>query len=311
MTALPAARETPVQEVVEFRNEGAYTIPVEARKAHRVLIDIEIISVTRTQYQNFQYNLPQGDYCNVTYWAGASIVNTRKVKYVSERLLDWVNLEASIANSISQAGFVINTNMIAFAATLGSLLIPTPYADITTWGLNISHLKFVCPEDTQVRITCQWYPFLDFQGAAKADPDLDDPAEGEDEYPSPRRNPRDDPWKDNNPPSSPDPNRDSRDYGDDNTPPPPPSPGPDCTKTYYISWSVTATDEQGGTATTNGVSGIQGEITGFDTYFNPAFNSWAYRAIRKSCGGEIEYVNMFGTTGAKSISGSVSSVVQG
>jgi hypothetical protein len=310
MPVVPSTPEIPEQEVVEIRNQGSYTIPQAARKAHRLLLDVEVISVTRNQYLNLQYNLPQGEYGNVTYWNGASISRTEKIKYPSQRLIDWVNIEAGIANIVGGTGYVILQTLREMAIALGLIPVEGDRSAPNTWGYPVSHLKFVCYPDTQIRITCQWYPFVDYPEVEETDPDLDDPASGEDEYPSPRRNPRDDPWKDNNPPTGPDPNRDERDYGDDNDPPPPPSPGPDCTKTYYISWSVTATNEQGGTATTEGVTGLQGEITGFDTYFNPAFNSWAYRAIRKSCAGEIEYVNMFGTTGAQSISGSVSSVVE-
>ena len=108
--------------------------------------------------------------------------------------------------------------------------------------MNVSHLKFFCPPDTQIRVTSQRYPVVEFDGAADADPDLDDPASGEDEYPSPRKNPPGDPWKDNEPPSAKDPERDARDYGDDNEPPPPPPPppGPDEAVLYHVVGHATA-----------------------------------------------------------------------
>lgn len=198
MVELPVIRENPKQLVYEIRNRGSVTLPEEARKAHRVLVDIEIISVTRTQYQNLQYNLPQGDYCNVTYWAGASISQTRKVKYPSERLLDWVNIEAGIVYQLGITGAGIIQAIINLANAMGYANVNVPPREPQVWGLPISHLKFVAPPDTQFRITIQWYPFVDAPNVAEPNPDLDDPAEGEDEYPSPRRNPASDPWEGNN-----------------------------------------------------------------------------------------------------------------
>lgn len=311
MAIIDAIPEVPQQQSAIIRNKGSFTIPEVARQAHRMVVDIEIQSVTRNQYFNLQYNMPQGDYCNVTYWHGKAIAETRKVKYPVERLIDWVNLEASLLIFAANNVLVTNINMKTIATAQGILLGETDFIRPASWAHPCSHLKFVAPPDTQFKVTCTWWPFeLPPLPIAAPEPNTAQPPGGGDEYKSPQRNPNDDPWDGNAPPTGPDPNRDPRDYGPDNEPPPPPSPGPDCTKMYYISWSVTATNEQGGSATTEGVSGIQGEITGFDTYFNPAFGSWAYRAIRKSCEGQIEYVNMFGTTGAQSISGSVSSVVE-
>lgn len=221
MPELPVVRETPEQISFEIRNRGGVTIPEEARKAHRLLVDIEILSVTRTQYLNLQYNLPQGDYCNVTYWAGASISQTRKVKYVSERLIDWVNIEAGMAYHASLIGQTIIQTIVNLATALGYGSVELPRRPPNVWGYPISHLKFVAPPDTQFRVTIQWYPFVDVEGVSEPDPDLDDPASGEDEYPSPRNNPRNDPWRDNNEASPLDPERDERDYDSANIPPVP------------------------------------------------------------------------------------------
>jgi hypothetical protein len=221
MAILPVLREVPVQEVVEIRNTGSYTIPEAARKAHRLLIDVEIVSVTRTQYLNLQYNLPQGDYCNVTYWCGASIIRTEKVKYASTRLIDWVNIEGSIAQQLGILGRVIVVTIGSLGLALGAPPIEGDRRAYSTWGFNVSHLKFVCPPGTQIRVTCQWYPFRDLDNIEEPDADLDDPANGEDEYPSPRRNPSDDPWDGNAVSSGPDPLRDPRDSDEANEPPPP------------------------------------------------------------------------------------------
>lgn len=216
--------ETPEQEVVEFRNTASYTIPEAARKAHRLLLDLEIISVTRTQYVNLQYNLPQGEYANVTFWNGASISRTEKIKYPSQRLIDWVNVEAGISNIVGGTGYVILQTLEQMAIALGLVPVEGDRSSPNTWGYPVSHLKIVAYPDTQFRLTCQWYPFVDYPNVEETNPDLDDPAQGENEYPSPRRNPPDDPWKDNDPASPPDPQRDARDYSSDNDPPPPVDP---------------------------------------------------------------------------------------
>lgn len=92
--------------------------------------------------------------------------------------------------------------------------------------------------------------------------------------------------------------------------PPSTSPGPDCTKTYAWNWTVVGTRSNGTTQTFTGSSSSQGEITGFEQFFNSSFNSWAYRYIRKDCSGNITRPNMFGSTEFTSISGSVSNFRQ-
>lgn len=219
MATLPVVRETPVQESVEIRNRGAYTIPEEARKAHRVLVDVEVISVTRTQYKNFMYNSPQGDYANVTLFNGASIKDTIKVKYPSQRLIDFVNIEGGICQMTALSCLAVSETVANLATAMGIVPVLGDNREINVWGLLISHLKIVCPEDTQVRITCQWYPFVHIPGVGDVNPDLDDPADGEPEYNEPRRNPVSDPWIGNPDGTARDPGRDPRDY-DSNAPDP-------------------------------------------------------------------------------------------
>lgn len=212
MVILPVIRETPLQVSYQIRNRGSFTIPEAARKAHRLLIDLEVVSVTRNQYQNLMYNLPQGDYCNVTYWAGASIMKTRKVKYASERLIDWVNVEAGLAFNVGLATASVLFTLDNLAVALNLIPVQLDRRPPVVWGYPISHLKVVCPPETQIKLTCQWYPFPELGDFSSPDPDLDDPAEGEDEYPSPVRNPMSDPWEGNSPASVPQQERDTRDY---------------------------------------------------------------------------------------------------
>lgn len=268
---MAAPRETPVQETVEIRNKGSYTIPLAARRAHRCLIDVEIISVTRPQYYNFLYNLPQGDYANFTLWSGASIRETVKIKYPAQRILDWVNIEAGMQHSAALVAAGVGRSLNNLAVQLGFIPFPLPNSPDPSWGLLISHVKVVCPEDTQLRITCQWYPFIAREDVATPDPDLDDPAEGEDEYPEPKKNPVGDPWQGNPDPSGPDPNRDPRDSSPDNVPPPPPPP------------------PNGGIAGPNGAkadrSGTPVECTGGVNIINiPAGASWQLVAASSTCG---------------------------
>ncbi len=217
MPVVPGTPETPVQEVVNIRNKGAYTIPEAARRSHRLLVDVEVISVTRNQYTNLMYNLPQGEFGNVTYWSGASIARTEKIKYPSQRLLDWVNVEAGLANIVGGTGYVILFTLRQMAIALGLVPVEGNRSPPNTWGYPISHLKFVLYPDTQIRITCQWYPFVNYPEVEETEPDLDDPASGEDEYPSPRQNPIGDPWNGNEYPTDPDSDRDSRDYSPENS----------------------------------------------------------------------------------------------
>lgn len=304
MAVLPVIRESPVQEVVQIRNKGSYTIPEEARKAHRLLVDIRILSVTRNQYSNLMYNLPQGEYGNCTYWSGAAINDTRKIKYPNERLIDWVNVEASAAFNAGLAAEVPNRSVGALGLAMGFPVVKGDRRPPIVWGFLTSHLKFVLYPDTQLELICQWYPWPDIDEFEEPDPDLDDPASGEDEYPSPKRNPRDEPWEGNPPSSGIDGSRDPRDFDDANVPPPPGSPGPDCTKTYRIVASGETTDANGVTYPWATEGQYLGEIVSVGPYFNPAFNSWAYRITQKTCDGQINYLNMFGTTGVVSLTGS-------
>lgn len=220
---LPAPLEVPQQDSVEIRNRGSYTIPEDARKAHRLNLTVEIISVTRNQYGNFNYNPTQGDYCNVTYFVKDAPLKTRKVKYPKEVLIEWLNLEASILNAGASDVLVTATNMRTIAIAQGILLGEFPFTRPFTWAYPVTHLKFVCPPDTQVRIVCTWWPFeyppFEF---AQSEPNTGSPPGGSNEYSSPRQNSSGEPWEGNDDASSPDPLRDPRDFDDANQPPPPP-----------------------------------------------------------------------------------------
>src|SRR5687767_5059583 len=152
MAVIDAIPEVPVQKSEIIRNKGSFTIPLEARQAHRLVVDIEIESVVRNQYLNFQYNMPQGDYCNVTYWGGDAVVETRKVKYPKERLLDWVNIEASVLLNGANDVLVTNLNMKTIALAQGIILCETNYYRPFCWAYPVSHLKFVSPPGTQFKV---------------------------------------------------------------------------------------------------------------------------------------------------------------
>lgn len=218
MVTFPPIRESPLELSFQIRNKGSFTIPFEARQAHRLALDIEVVSVTRTQYQNFLYNLPQGDYCNVTLWSGSTIRETIKVKYPSQRLLDWVNIEGGVYQSTALSCKSVLTTLRSLGAAMGYPSVAGDNQMPPIWGYPITHVKVVCPEDTQIKLTCQWWPFVSLPEIADVLPDLDEPSEGDSEYPSPSRNPANDPWKENAPPSLPDSNRDERDYSPENYP---------------------------------------------------------------------------------------------
>lgn len=306
---IDAPLEIPVQESVQIRNGGSYTLPLAARKAHRLNLTVEIISVTRNQYTNLMYNPPQGEYCNVTYWVGDAVKETRKVKYPKEVLIEWLNLEKSIVAQAASDVLVTATNMRTIALAQGVILGETPFTRPFVWAYPVTHLKFIGYPDTQMKVTCTWwdfeYPPFEF---AEPDPNTADPPGGNDEYKKPKRNPNDEPWEGNAPASPPDPSRDPRDYDDANEPPPPESPGPDCTKQYLVTFSGTYTEEGGPGGSFSGQQILPGEIVGFESFYNPAFRSWAYRAIIRSCAGDISYANMYGTTGVTSLTGSATAV---
>lgn len=292
MAILPVIRENPVQEVVEIRNRGSYTIPEEARKAHRLLVDVEVISVTRNQYTNLNYNLPQGEYGNVTYWSGASINRTEKIKYPSMRLIDWVNVEASAAFNAGLAADVPNRSVGALGLALGFPAIRGDRRAPIVWGYLTSHLKFVLYPHTQIRLTCQWYPWPDIEEFEEPDPDLDDPASGEDEYPAPRRNPPDDPWNGNAPSSGIDESRDPRDFDEANEPPPPPPLGEDCTRDYFIQAFITTANPDGSTSTSRCDAVLRGKILSISTKVSPDGGRRIAFVTRQSCEGVVEEVNL-------------------
>lgn len=262
----------PQQETIQIRNKGSFTIPEEARKAHRLNLTVEIISVTRNQYGNFNYNPTQGDYCNVTYFVGDSPIETRKVKYAKETLLEWLNFETSIINAVNSAVLVTATNMKTIALAQGILLGELPFTRTFTWAYPVTHLKFVCPPNTQIKVTCTWWPFEypDFE-FAESEPNTATPPGGGNEYRNPRQNNNSEPWDGNPGASAPDPDRDERDYDPANIPPPPP---PDCVNYRLVgqyqfgdtngnpggAFDITFAADPGGFV-------IEGGLSGGETYF--------------------------------------------
>lgn len=292
MAQLPAIPESYLQVSAEIRNKGSFTIPIEARKAHRLIVDVEVVSVTRNQYLNFMYNLPQGDYCNVTHWAGSAISRTDKVKYPYQRLIDWVNIEGGgILNAVG-VGVVIIDTLISLGVALGLQVEETDGRAQPVWGYPTTHLKFVCPPQTQIRVTCTWYPFETVEGENDIDPQTEEPTGGGDEYGSPVENPPDDPWDGNNPASAPDPNRDPRDYDDANDPPPPPPLGPDCTRDYFIQAFITTENPDGSSGISRCDAVLRGEILSVSTKITPDGGRRIAYVLRKNCSGTTEEVNL-------------------
>lgn len=292
MPVIPPTPESPVQEVVNIRNSGSYTIPEEARKAHRLLIDVEVISVTRNQYSNLMYIPNQGEYGNVTFFSGASLVRDMKLKFPAQRLIDWVNLEASIADMVGRAGFVIILTLRSMAIALGLVPFEGDRQSPNTWGYPITHIKFKTYPDTQIRVTCQWYPFVPFSETEPPTSDLDDPANGEDEYPYPRRNPREDPWNGNADSSGIDESRDPRDFDEANEPAPPPPLGDDCTRDYFIQAFVTTENPDGSSSISRCDAVLRGEILSVTTKITSDGGRRIAYVLRRNCSGTTEEVNL-------------------
>lgn len=305
MAILPVIRESPVQETVQIRNKGSYTIPEEARKAHRLLVDVVVVSVTRNQYGNLNYNLPQGEYGNVTFWSGASINRTEKIKYPTMRLIDWVNVEASVAFQCALNAKAVNTTVGALGLAMGYPSVEGDRRPPTVWGYLTSHLKFVLYPDTQMQVICQWWPWPDAEGIEEPDPDLDDPASGEDEYPEPKRNPKDEPWDGNPPSSGLDQSRDPRDFDDSNAPPPPSLPGQECGVRYLL--TLNRVDSESGIKEVTRQEflgkfvGIRKVSSGF-LFGGPKEYFTFYLDIDQSeCGGGPQSIDLTGATNVRTV----------
>ena len=290
---LDAPLEIPVQESVQIRNRGSYTLPDAARKAHRLNLTVEIISVTRNQYNNLNYNPMQGDYCNVTYFVGDAVKETRKVKYPNEVLIEWLNFETSIINAISSSVLVTATNMRTIALAQGILLGENPFTRTFTWAYPVTHVKFVCPPDTQIKVTCTWWPFEypDFE-FAESEPNTATPPGGGDEYRNPRRNPMDEPWDGNADSSGIDESRDPRDFDEANEPPPPPPLGEDCTRDYFIQAYVQYSNSDGTTSTARCDAVLRGKILSVSTKVSDDGGRRIAFVTRESCEGVVEEVNL-------------------
>lgn len=212
MADLPRIPEVPVTEVFEIRNRGSYSIPPAARKAHRITLDVEVRSVTRTQYRNNQYNLPQGEYGNCTLFNGAAILNTIKIKYPTQRVIEWVNIEAGIQADTAINIQGVNETLKAIIEILVGNASANPNQPANSWGLPYTHAKFVLYPDTQISLICTWWPFVEFEGVATPEPDISDPQQGKDEYREPTKQNPSAPFNGNPPPSERQLDRDARDF---------------------------------------------------------------------------------------------------
>jgi len=235
-----------------YRNFGTYLLPDAARRAHKLTLSIRIDSITRTQYQNFKYNPPQGDYGNVTLFHGFEVAAVHNVKFANEVIYEWFNLEGSLVQATYYAQYLNAENLVTIAAALGRSVSTEPPESINLWGCPLSLIKILCPAGTQFSIRCEWYEFQD-QDVINVSPSVrvipPPNRQGECREPTKREPPR--PWR-GNPPKTPDNPADcylgdGNDQNPDDTGEPPPAPP----ATWIAFWMQYRSYEGGANPTTN------------------------------------------------------------
>lgn len=204
-------------EELTFREQGSIRFTDEQRAAYRMILDVEIISYVREEYANLKSLPRNGFWGYATTFHGSSPLQLVKVEFARQRLLD------VIRQDILNAGLTVTSHLqiISSLANLGDALslgpIVSPWFTPTVLANPETVVKFKTQPLTQFTFKLYWLPFE--PGTVEALLfNSEDPTDGGDEYPEPRRNLPGDPWANNPIPSPFNPDSDDRDYGNQNQP---------------------------------------------------------------------------------------------
>lgn len=204
-------------EELTFREQGSIRFTDEQRAAYRMILDVEIISFVKEEYANLKSLPRNGFWGYATVFHGSSPIKLLKVEFAKQRLLD------VIRQDILNTGLTVTSHLqtVSSIANLAEALsldpVVSPWATPTVLANPETVVKFKSQPLTQFVFKLYWLPFE--AGTVEALLfNSEDPTDGGNEYPEPRRNLPGDPWANNPIPSPFDPDSDDRDYGNQNNP---------------------------------------------------------------------------------------------
>jgi hypothetical protein len=215
-----------------YREEGSYRFTPEQRASEILVLDVEITSYSHERYENKKSNPNASFYGYATVFHGSSVRGKIPLEFVRQRVVYARN------NQITDTSFLLSSHYSTLASlrTLGNFgfdppdwftslakLFDTPYPGMFTENCEIQpfdllgHRETVCKVKTmgqsQFLFRCAWMLPITFDDAPIAVLG-NDPTDGEDEYPDPKNNPSDDPYRGNDGESEKNPDSDPWDYGD-------------------------------------------------------------------------------------------------
>lgn len=195
----------------QYREQGSYRFSEEQRNAYILIFTIQVLSFVNEPYASFK-TLPQnGFWGKATIFYGAEVIRTVPMEYAKQRFIHVIARDNLNAALIGASLATVQSGLIAVAIVAGGSIGAQPLNLPDVSGFPETVIKFRGLPLAQYQFTCYWQPqqsgFAEF-----IEPFAEDPTDGDDEYPEPRRNSADDPYA-NNAPSSPfDPDSDPRDF---------------------------------------------------------------------------------------------------
>lgn len=285
-----------MSETRRIENYGIMKLSPVERGSNNLRIQTDVIQLPYSEYLNVRSNPPKGHYGFACLMDGEYVIDIIDIQFRRQILIDKDRY-------LVQLAWQEFCNSKTIANQLGAPL-PDTTVDYPIW--NCKEIRFKLEPGVILNVFKSNIIPVTCSGSGISEPNLGGEPPGLPPQPTlpPPPNVPDSEKLPLSPPYEGDDDNGNTYKRGEAEPPPSGSPGPDCTKCYNISFTVNGTDRDGNSFNDSGVAQLCGEITGFDSFFNPAFGSWAYRALVKSCSGTLTPSNLYGTTNATSLSGS-------
>ncbi len=200
-------------ESLQYRESGSYRFSVEQRQAYALLLDLKIISFVQQKYENNNSIPNNGFWGKATIFEGSVVRSSQQIIFPKQRVLSVVNrtIVNTALTALSYEG--LRLFLEDFAVNEGNIVVPGESLKPVQLGPQETVVKFRGFPLSQFEFTCYWLPYS---------PDLipyidvraEDPTDGDDEYYEPRKNEPDNPFRNNPAADPPNPDSDSRDFGD-------------------------------------------------------------------------------------------------
>lgn len=291
---------------IEISGTGTLLLSDEQRKAQYLIVTCMFLDYPRHYSQNFRTPRNRLFFGYAHVMIGEYVAHEISLEYDGQIIYEWRNITAQLNTSIWCAQKKIRDLIIASnngtPGTVPMVPVDEPIGEVL--GCPVTEIRYELIPSVKVLTNCIFAPIV---GCGENSIQIG--------IPVPPTPPEEGDKLGDKPPREEDGTGEPNEIGgikpkgEPVDPPPPPGPEDEplaeaCTATYKIDFTVTTTAQGSGevkTVTDTAILG--GKILSVAPFYNPSFDSWAYRVERQNCDETVQFVNIYGTTGVSSLTG--------